>query len=871
MRRMAQAVLVICGPVLASCAHPTTASRPQPDSDAQAIGANLGLTYRVLANRGEGGCKVPDSDRVTEGPCYEAVIELASARPLDLAGTAIYFSQVEPVDLVRPGDRGSISHVNGDLHRITLDRGAAAILPGAGRSLHFTVKGSALNRTKFMPNYYVVDAGGTAALIASTAERGTDAMGRKDMPFLAPLPEGARRAERDLSPLEDAGVTFTENARVAFDMDAVDSGIVPRPARLDMAPSRARLSLSAGFRPVIEGAAASALDAAFSRLASLGFREAATGVDLSVKVDRSAAIAAEGYRLNVAPDRIAILARDEAGAFYALQSLAALITPGRADIPALAITDAPRFAFRGMHIDIARNFHGPETLRALIDQMAAYKLNRLHLHLADDEGWRLEIEGLPELTEVGARRCHDPAEDRCLLPQLGSGPDTGSSGSGFLSAEDYVALLRYAAARHVEIIPALDMPGHARAAVKAMEARRRRLIASGAGEEEASRFLLSDPADTTVYRSIQHYSDNTMNVCRPSTYRFVAHVLDRVMALHEKAGVPLRRYHIGADETAGAWTGSPLCQAFLWRDDTPADAARLGGYFVARVAQMVAERGLVAGAWSDGLSHTDPEALPPRIQSNIWGTLYWDGAATAHDHANRGWDVVLSLPDVLYFDFPEAAHPEEGGYYWAARRAPARKLFAMMPGNLPAMAAYWKDRDEQPFTTTAPPLHEGRGFAGIQGQIWTETVRDAETLGYQVFPRLFALAERAWHRPAWEVGNRNDGASVSHGDPLVSAETLDEIDRDWNRFASILAAKELPKLEMGGWHYRLPVPGARLTRQGIKFNTAIPGLPVQCYAEGRWHDAAQCPASGAGTALLRTSNRSGTLHSRTVEVVPSAE
>ena len=174
--------------------------------------------------------------------------------------------------------------------------------------------------------------------------------------------------------------------------------------------------------------------------------------------------------------------------------------------------DAPRFGFRGLHIDLARNFHSKAEVLKLIDQMGRYKLNKLHLHLGDDEGWRLQIARLPELTEVGAYRCYDPSETRCLLPQLGAGPDRDTPVNGYLSRADYLQILRAAKARGIEVIPSFDMPGHSRAAIRSMEARYRRLMTAGR-QAEAEQFRLAEPGDKTEYRSIQNYNDNTLNVC----------------------------------------------------------------------------------------------------------------------------------------------------------------------------------------------------------------------------------------------------------------------------------------------------------------------------------------------------------------------
>lgn len=857
---------------------PAIADAPRrPAGDAETIGSALDVTYRVRASRGEGSCRLPDGRITGDQPCAEAEIVLSTSRPLALAGREIYFSQVDPVALTSNGG-AHVEHINGDLHVLRFASDVPPLQPGENRRIPFVVGGVIFTRAKVMPNYYVVDPQGGTAIIDSTREIAGAYQGRKLLPHLAPLPRSVRRSSSDLTPLETPELVGAENRDVAFVAEAVDSGIIPTPGQVERDPDGARLDLARGLTLRGDPNLTASLASAMARLEALGIPLARDGIPLVVEANST--LGPEAYRLRITGENISIAAGDPAGAFYAVQSLAALVRPGHSDIPALAIEDAPRFGFRGLHLDIARNFHGPETIRALIDQMAAYKLNRLHLHLADDEGWRLAIPGLPELTEVGARRCHDLAEDECLLPQLGSGPFAEGSGSGFLSVEDYIGLLRYASERQVEVIPSFDMPGHSRAAVRAMDARYRRLIAAGRPEEEAARFLLSDPADTTRYRSIQHYSDNTINVCRPSTYRFVGHVLDSLIAMHEQAGTPLERYHIGADETAGAWIESPICGEFLASGEGPSEIEDLGGYFIARVAKMAADRGVIAAAWSDGLSHVDPAALPDRVQSNVWGTLAGGGARTAHRHANLGWDVVLSIPDALYFDMPYSAHPEEGGYDWAIRRAPTRKLFSMMPENLPALAAYWRDRDERPLTiddrpgskgeADYRPLDEGEGFAGIQGHLWTETIRDRETLGYQLFPRMFALAERAWHRAPWEIPYDRSGARVGFGDPSVGADRRAAMTADWNRFGSIVGAKELPKLAASGWSFRLPTVGVVDDGDGVlQTRVAIPGLLIQCDGGRGWTELHKCEPGADGQIRLRTALTPDGPHGRAVSVDPA--
>ena len=155
---------------------------------------------------------------------------------------------------------------------------------------------------------------------------------------------------------------------------------------------------------------------------------------LAIRVDAAAGLAAESYTLTAVASGITVTAADAAGASHALRSLAQQTAFDKGQLRPLSVTDGPRYGFRGLHIDLARNFHSKTELLKLIEAMAAYKFNKLHLHLAEDEAWRLEIKALPELTEIGSKRCHDPEENTCLQPQLGAGPRTPPSSGSRLGA-----------------------------------------------------------------------------------------------------------------------------------------------------------------------------------------------------------------------------------------------------------------------------------------------------------------------------------------------------------------------------------------------------------------------------------------------------
>src|SRR3989442_5060604 len=201
-------------------------------------------------------------------------------------------------------------------------------------------------------------------------------------------------------------------------------------------------------------------------------------------------------------------------------------------------------------LDIARNFHPKPVVLRTLDLLARYKLNVFHLHLTDDAGGRIELPSLAALTAVGARRARTLDSGTHLPPAFGSGPDIDRPwGSGFYSRADYVEILRYAAARHIEVIPELEMPGHARAAIRAMQAN--------------PQYRLNDPDDRSVYTSAQGYHDNVMNPVLESTYRFIERVVGDLVTLHREAGGPLRHIHMGCDEVpASGWQGSPAVPTY---------------------------------------------------------------------------------------------------------------------------------------------------------------------------------------------------------------------------------------------------------------------------------------------------------------------
>jgi hexosaminidase len=392
-----------------------------------------------------------------------------------------------------------------------------------------------------------------------------------------------------------------------------------------------------------------------------------------------------------------------------------------------------------------------------------------------------------------------------------------------------------------------------------MEARYRRLMAAGQ-TAEAKRFRLVEPQDRTQYRSIQYYNDNTLNVCIDSTYRFLDLVLDELVALHASAGTPLKTYHIGADETAGAWSQSPACKRVM--KSTGRTAPQLGAMFIERVSASLAQRGIKVGGWSDGLSHVDPKKMPPQVHTNIWSDLLTAAPAEAHRHANLGWDAMISVPNVLYFDIPYAPHPLERGYDWPSRGTDAFKVFSLMPENLPANASVMRDKFDKGLSVgDKEPLAPGGRFTGIQAQLWSETVRSDSQVDYMLFPRLLAFAERAWSRADWEPPYR-PGTSYSFGDGKIDRTALLS---DWQAFSAKLPA-HLGRLDQAGVNYRVSPPGARIVAGRLEANSEYPGQRI----EYRTGTGAWLPYNGPtavnGRVELRTRSADGRRTSRIVEV-----
>lgn len=494
------------------------------------------------------------------------------------------------------------------------------------------------------------------------------------------------------------------------------------------------------------------------------------------------------------------------------------------------IQDAPRFAHRGLLLDVARNFQSKDNVMRLLDLMARYKLNKFHFHLTDDEGWRIEIQGLPELTRFGARRGHGTATMSHLSPAYGSGPSlTDPHGSGHYTAADYIQILKHAQALHIEVIPEIEMPGHSRAAVLAMRHRYERLKLSDPIKAQA--FLLNDAADLSKYRSAQNYSDNVMDPGLASTYRFIDHVVNHMQLLHAKAGVPLRVLHVGADELpAGAWHKSPAV-AQLMQEKQITDFKGVWNVFYDQVHQMLAHRGIQVAGWEElgaqreNLGAVDkmmpnPHFLNRKFSLYVWNNLD-DSADLAHRLANAGYQTVLAPATALYFDMSHNANPQEPGVNWA-RYVDMQKVFDFDPLDITRESPFDPSVLDRPSVNLEALTSEGqKNIAGIQGTLFSETITSQAIMDSLLMPRMLALAERAWAAPV--ALDRQSAASLASSHAIA-----------WSVFVHQLGLKVLPKLdqELKGVAYRLAPPGVRIQKGLVHVNHELPGVQIRYTTDG---------------------------------------
>lgn len=575
-------------------------------------------------------------------------------------------------------------------------------------------------------------------------------------------------------------------------------------------------------------------------LEKLGFslKQTENDPDILLALEMSDDRANEAYQLRIDQSGINVTASSKSGIYYGVQSLIQYIQYAQLEsnenqikIRGIDLEDQPRFDYRGMHLDVARNFHSIDNVKRLLDAMSFFKLNKFHFHVTDDEGWRLEIPDLPELTDLGSKRGYTLTEKDHLIPSYGSGASADESyGSGFYSRAEFIDILKYAKSRHIEVITEIDAPAHARAAIKSMELRYDKMMDLG-DEEGALEYLLSDPDDESEYGSAQNWNDNVICVCRDGAYNFMEKVLGELVAMYRAADAPLTTLHIGGDEMPyGAWQKSPICLDFIKNDKNLYSSDDLPGYFFNRMQEITNQYNLITGGWEEiTLQHNKDghdgidinlSLLDKKVQPYVWNAIIGGGRDDMiYRLANAGFPVVMSNSSSFYFDMAYDKDPDEIGLSWSGY-ADTEKAFRTEPYDLffgnpvkrdgsPLSEEYLQSREK--LTSSGK-----KNFLGIQAQLWSETIREPSAIEYLVFPKLLGFAERAW-------------ASSGIWTNEITLENIDRVyQKDWNLFANTIGQKTLPLLDRfnGGIGYRIPEPGARIVDGKLIANTSFPGVKI---------------------------------------------
>lgn len=755
--------------------------------------------------------KVMGEDKAGKRSVSEFVIHNRSQDSILGNEWSLWFNSMRSIDVSKTQGY-TLTHENGDLYRLRFLDTFQGIAPGDSIKIPIEFKSKVINFSFAPSGLYVAS--------DNQEIQPVDITNYQVLPY---------HGYQDIQ-LQTLAKQFKLNESLA-DLDSVDRLMIPRPAELTkqegsflISPTTS-ISTDARFEKEADN-----LNLAFQKLFGKALPTSSNAnPSSSIRIDYAEGFKKEGYSLESSKNQLVIKASDPAGAFYGIQTLKALFPAstwsqqeGRTSsiqIPAVRIKDEPRFAYRGFMLDIARNFHSKEEILKILDLMATYKLNKFHLHFSDDEGWRLEIKTLPELTNIGSKRSAKFVNGQSIQPSYGSGAEALES--QYLTQADFMEILKFAAERHISVIPEIETPGHARAAIKAMDARYNSFIKQGK-EKEAKEFLLRDFGDKSEYSSAQYWNDNVMNVALPSTFHFIETVIDEIVSMYEKAGLKLTTISLGGDEVPrGVWEKSPLIKELMAKESIES-VNGVWGYYIKNLIPILKERNLQLAGWEEiGMINNgkgmqpNPEFANENILLDVWNNVAGAGAEDlAYRLANLGYSVVFIPANNFYLDQAWNNSYEEPGHNWATY-TDLERSFSFIPLN------FFKN-----IKTTNRSLEDltekGKSnIIGMKGGLWSEKIDHDERLEYMLLPRLLALAERAWAPEAqWEKRGVNNWQS--------------SYQNDWLEFAFQVNRKELLRLDQlhNGFDYRIPDPGVQIVGNKLICNTVSPNFSIHYTLDG---------------------------------------
>ena len=754
---------------------------------------------------------------------YESTFYLKNIGTKPLNGNwTIYFNQLMPIDPVKAENVPlKIEWINSNYHKMYPAENYQSLAPGETLVFTYRSKGGIIRESDAPEGFYIV----------MRDEKGNE-LQPQNIPLEVPSftnKEQWMRAWKGF-PNADGNYVYEQNALFAEPIELDATAVFPCPKSLVKSDgvSSFTKNVCLKFAPEFENEAVLLKEKLISAFGCTVSDNGETVVELK-KINAGEKHPDEYYEITIGDNRFNLAGIDAHAVFNACQTLVNLLE-NTGELPAritnMQIADYPDMGHRGLMLDVARNFTKKENLLKLIDIISLYKINILHLHLSDDEAWRIEMPGLEELTKIGSRRGHTTDESTCLYPMFSWGwnaSDTTSLANGYYSCNDFIDILKYAQKRHIKIIPEIDIPGHSRAAIKSMNARYNKYIHTD--KAKAEEYLLIDFADTSEYLSAQEFSDNVINVAMPSTYRFIEKVIDEFAKMYASAGVELTLFHIGGDEVPeGSWEGSAVCQD-LMKEKGMTKIGELKEYFLEQVLPMLAKRNIQAVGWEEvslkfertesGRSETVNKRFAGQILTYCWNTALDE---RTYRLANAGYPVILGNVTNYYMDMSYCNHPQERGLSWGGY-VNEYNSFDMLPYDI--YKSVRLNMRGEPIDIVAasktklPLTKEARGqIKGVQAQFWAETVRNFGQIEYRLFPKLFGLIERGWNaEPAWASDN----------------QLYEKAKRKYN---AQIAKYELPRLAKRGVNFRVALPGIILRNGLLYANSTIPEAVIRYTIDG---------------------------------------
>ena len=671
---------------------------------------------------------------VQPGICelYYTITNL-SDEPITNEGWTLYFNYMSLHPIYTEGDQILQTELQASYHSITPTADFQPLMPDSSRTFKLRFKGNVIRQTSRPEGFFLVKGkckngkvkGGKPISIPCTYA-----------PFTRPEQMKRGIVTWEKTPYADGAYVYDYVQNILSGEEKFVQPLLPQPKKMEYTDG------------VCEVAKA----------------------EIVVRTDAN--MVSEGYTMIITPTSITIEASDEAGIFYAKQTLkqwGELVPCGR-------VTDYPDLHHRGIMLDVVRNYYPVDSIYRILDIMAYHKLNVLHFHLSDDEAWRLEIPGLPQLTDIGSKRGYTVDESECLLPMYCGGwdPNAPTTANGYITREKYIELLRYAGALHIRVIPEIDMPGHMRACKKAM------------GN------LLTDSAfDARVYKSAQNYTDNVIDVTKPYAIEFIDHVVTEIVKMHEEAGHPLTIFNIGGDEVP---------KGALTKEEHQA--------FIDEVLKILKRYNLQPMGWEE-ITHFCP------AESKAICYSWLNSDTKPLEMAEAGYPVVLANANRLYFDFAYCNHHEEKGLNWGGYT------------------------DEYRSFDWEPLIHPN--VIGMNAQLWGEVIRSFSQVEWQIYPKIYGLAERAWN-------NR-------------SALTLSE-------YNHLVYEVFVPQLSASGRNFHIQQPGIKVVEVDnpqlqlddshvlVKMNKVMQGGEIlYCLDDGEWRVYNNTTAVHADTKIVKAKVR----------------